>query len=59
MGALPKRKISKGRRNRRRSHDKLKEVQFSICQYCKSKKISHGVCKNCGKYNKKEIIKTK
>ncbi len=57
MGALPKRKISKGRKNRRRSHDAIKKINLVPCPSCKKPKMPHQVCPNCGKYNNEEIIK--
>jgi len=57
MAALPKRKISKGRRNRRRSQDKLKKLNLVICPNCKHLKKQHEVCPNCGKYKGESIIK--
>lgn len=58
MGALPKRKISKGRKNRRRSHHALKVPTLVQCPYCNKLKRPHHVCPNCGKYKDKEMIKT-
>lgn len=57
MGALPKRKISKQRKNNRRSHDALKSASLSICPECKHKKLPHVVCKNCGTYKGVQVIK--
>ncbi len=56
MGALPKRKIQQGRRNRRRSHLALKPSQLILCQQCKQPKPPHRVCPNCGTYNGVEVI---
>ncbi|KKR06206.1 MAG: 50S ribosomal protein L32 [candidate division WS6 bacterium GW2011_GWF2_39_15] len=50
MGALPKRKLSKGRRDRRRSQDALKAPALSICPKCKKAKRPHFVCEYCGYY---------
>ncbi len=52
MGALPKRKISKARRDRRRGADKLKAPVLSTCPKCGAKKLSHFRCPNCGHYGK-------
>ena len=41
MGALPKRKISKGRRNRRRSHDSLTVTRLIACDNCGEMKLPH------------------
>lgn len=52
MGALPKRKISKARRDRRRGADKLKVPILSTCPKCGAKKLPHFRCPNCGHYGK-------
>jgi len=57
MGALPKRKISKQRRNNRRSHDALKAPTLSICPNCKKAKKAHAVCPFCGTYKGVQVIK--
>ena len=58
MGALPKRKISKGRKGRRRAHHALKIPTLVPCPSCKQLKRPHQICPNCGKYKDKEIVKT-
>lgn len=57
MGAVPKRKISKGRKGRRRSHHALKSLNLVSCPSCKKLMRQHEVCPNCGKYKDKEMIK--
>lgn len=52
MGALPKRKISKARKGRRRSHNALELTGVSKCPKCGSLKKSHFTCPNCGTYKK-------
>jgi large subunit ribosomal protein L32 len=56
MGALPKRRISKSRRNRRRAHDSLQTFHLVECPDCGSMKRSHRVCLECGKYNGRQIL---
>jgi large subunit ribosomal protein L32 len=56
MGALPKRKISKGRRGRRRQHDKLTPPHLVICDNCGEMKRPHTVCPACGHYRGREIF---
>ncbi len=56
MGALPKRKTSKGRRDRRRSQDKLKPIALVECDTCGEMKRPHTMCGNCGTYHGREII---
>lgn len=54
MGAVPKRKISKGRKNRRRLGDVLKEPAMSKCPKCGETKRPHFMCQNCGYYGEGE-----
>jgi len=58
MSALPKRKLSKGRKKRRRSQDAIVMPALVPCPSCKSLKKPYAVCPNCGKYKDVEIIKT-
>ena len=52
----PKGKISKARRNSRKANWKISTPSISECPHCHELKANHRVCKNCGSYNKKEII---
>jgi large subunit ribosomal protein L32 len=56
MGALPKRKISKGRRNRRRAHDALPKVHMVACPNCGVMRLPHRVCLNCGTYRGRQVL---
>ena len=56
MTPLPKRKLSKSARNRRRSHLALKASSLTICPSCKALMRPHQVCPNCGKYRGVEVI---
>ena len=56
--AVPKRKSSKARRDKRRNNVwKLDMPAFSKCPQCGELKTPHRVCGNCGYYKGKEIIK--
>lgn len=55
--AVPKRKVSKQRRNKRRTHFKLTAPGLVACSQCHSLKMPHRVCKECGYYDGKEVIK--
>ena len=44
MGPLPKRKVSKSRRNRRRAHDALQLKHLVVCDGCGEYHIAHRVC---------------
>ena len=56
--AVPKRRVSRTRRDTRRSSVwKLPIPNFSKCTQCGELKLPHKVCPNCGFYKGKEIIK--
>jgi len=55
--AVPKRRVSKTRRDKRRSSVwKLSEPAFTICTHCGQLMVPHRVCDNCGYYKGREII---
>lgn len=54
--AVPKRKTSKARRDKRRAHWKVSMPGMTECPQCGAVKLSHRVCKECGFYNKKQVI---
>jgi large subunit ribosomal protein L32 len=56
--AVPKRKTSKARKNKRRSHGKLDTPGLTRCSHCHQFKMPHSVCPNCGFYAGREIIKS-
>jgi len=58
MGALPKRKISKGRKNRRRAHHSLKKPPISKCPKCGKAKRAHFECEFCGYYGDGKDLKS-
>jgi len=55
--ANPKRKWSKARTNRHRTNWKLSIPGLVDCPQCHTKKMPHKVCKTCGFYDGKEIVK--
>jgi large subunit ribosomal protein L32 len=59
MPPQPKRKLSKGRRDRRRAHDALEARNLVACSNCGSMRLSHTVCPNCGFYGTREVIEIK
>ncbi len=59
MPPHPKRKLSKGRRNRRRAHDALSAPNLVVCPECGSLRLPHRVCANCGYYEGRQVIEVK
>lgn len=56
MTPLPKRKLSKGRRDRRRSQDALNVKNLVVCSNCGEMRLPHTVCPSCGFYKGKEVV---
>jgi large subunit ribosomal protein L32 len=56
MGAVPKSKISKSRRNKRRAHHALKLRTLVMCPNCLEKKLPHRVCMSCGTYRGVQVL---
>jgi len=57
--ALPKRRHSKARRDKRRSHHALPLPGYTYCTHCDAPIMPHSVCNICGYYKDKKIIKVK
>lgn len=52
----PKRKISKSRRDKRRTHKFLSNPPLSLCPKCQTPKLPHFACPHCGTYKDREVI---
>ena len=59
MAPHPKRKHSKGRRDRRRAQDALTPVPLVACSNCGEMHLHHTVCPNCGYYDGREVVEVK
>jgi large subunit ribosomal protein L32 len=57
LAAVPKNKRSKSKRDMKRNNYKLTVLSIVECPRCRAKKTAHRVCKACGYYDNKEIIK--
>ena len=55
--AVPKRKMSKARRDSRRANWKLAAPGLVECPQCQELKRPHHVCPECGYYDGKEVVK--
>jgi large subunit ribosomal protein L32 len=55
MGAVPKRRISKTRRRKRRTHDSLTVPHLVACEECGEMKKPHFVCEVCGTYKGRQV----
>jgi large subunit ribosomal protein L32 len=57
--ALPKRKHSKTRGLKRRTHWKIKKTNLAPCPQCKQPKLAHRVCLICGYYDGRQVVEIK
>ena len=54
--AVPKKKVSKSRRNNRRAHDALSTKNAIECPNCGELKLPHHICGACGYYRDREVV---
>lgn len=55
--AVPKSKVSKSRRDKRRSsHWKLATPSLVTCPKCGAYRLPHRVCKECGSYDGRTVM---
>lgn len=54
--AVPKRRTSKARKRKRRTHVKAEVEATQACPRCGDPKLPHRVCPNCGYYKDAEVI---
>ena len=54
--ALPKRKHSKARRDKSRTHWKLKRLSLTKCPQCAQPLLPHRACLSCGTYRGRQVL---
>ncbi len=54
--AVPKRKTSKSKRDKRRTHQKVTVPNLTICPQCGEARLSHHACPSCGFYKGRTVI---
>jgi large subunit ribosomal protein L32 len=58
--AVPKKKVSKSRKNTRRAVNwRIKVPEFSNCPECGEPKLAHNACTKCGKYKNRQVLAVK
>ena len=53
--AVPKRKTSKARRDKRRTHKKLEAPNLTTCPQCGESMMPHRACPSCGSYKGRSV----
>ncbi|MEE9305253.1 MAG: 50S ribosomal protein L32 [bacterium] len=54
--AVPKRKQSRARRNKRRTHQKLAAPTVTTCPQCNEPRRPHRACPTCGTYRGRPVL---
>ncbi len=54
--AVPKHKISKSKRDKRRTHQKTSAPNSISCPQCGEVKLPHRACPSCGTYKGRDVI---
>ena len=54
--AVPKRKSSASRRDKRRANWKLTAPNLATCSKCGELMMPHRACRSCGTYNKRVVL---
>ncbi|MDZ7779678.1 MAG: 50S ribosomal protein L32 [Gemmatimonadota bacterium] len=54
--AVPKKRTSKQRKRKRRTHYKAKAVAIHTCPQCSDPKLPHRVCPSCGHYRDTAVL---
>lgn len=56
--ALPKRKISKSRRDKRRTNQRVDAPAVTTCPECGEPTLPHHACSSCGVYKGRTAVET-
>ena len=56
--ALPKRRFSRARRDKRRSQQRLAVPTLTACPQCGAQMAAHHACPACGTYRGKQVLQT-
>jgi len=56
--AVPKRKTSKSKRDKRRTHQKVAALNIAECPQCGEATLPHHACPSCGTYKGRNVIET-
>jgi len=54
--AVPKRRTSATKRDKRRAHDALRPAHWITCPSCKEPMLRHRACAHCGEYRGRKVL---
>ena len=55
--AVPKKRTSSTRRDKRRAQHKAAKARLNSCPRCHSPRLPHRVCPTCGTYQGREVVR--
>jgi large subunit ribosomal protein L32 len=56
--AVPKRRTSSTKRDKRRAHDALTPPHVIACPKCHEPTLRHRACPHCGTYRGRQVVET-
>jgi large subunit ribosomal protein L32 len=59
MAAVPKKKLTRRRRDNRRAHIRIQLPALVICPQCREYRRAHHVCPHCGTYRGRQVLEIK
>ncbi len=54
--AVPRKKVTRSKRDMRRSHDAVRAASYVECANCGELKRPHHLCTSCGYYREREVV---
>ncbi|MCI4664950.1 MAG: 50S ribosomal protein L32 [Neomegalonema sp.] len=57
--AVPRKKVTRSKRNMRRAHDSLTAPNLVECDNCNEPKLPHHICGECGYYAGRLVVAPK
>ncbi len=56
--AVPKRRTSKAKKRKRRSHNAIRPIALANCAQCGTAAPTHVICPNCGYYQGRTLVES-
>ncbi|MFH0794843.1 MAG: 50S ribosomal protein L32 [bacterium] len=53
---VPRRRHCPARRDRGRTHKKMRPIHVQACPNCGGPKLPHRACPDCGQYNGRQVV---
>lgn len=53
---VPKKRVSRTRRDKRRTHKKVTPVNVVSCPHCEEPMMPHRICPSCGFYKERSVV---